>query len=61
MTIEVYSFERAEGEPFGSFTTQDITEAQEYARTNGLRIIANVYEWSDSELIEDYTTEEQTA
>lgn len=55
-TITVYSFENAAG-PFGSFTTMDLDEAKEYARKGALKVIANEYEFADSELVEDYTDE----
>lgn len=54
-TIEVYGFENAAGEATESFTTQDISEAREYARKNRLRVIAYEYEYADSSLVEDYT------
>jgi hypothetical protein len=54
MTIEVYTFEEYDGSPTG-FQTTDISEARKYARDNKLRLIANIYEFSDSELIEDNT------
>lgn len=54
MTIEVYSFENKEGVPH-DFTTQDADQARVYAQENGLKWIANIYEFSDSELVEDYT------
>lgn len=54
-TIEVYAFEDADGHEFGGFTTTDVAEAREYAMRHGLRIIALVYEFEDSAVIEDYT------
>jgi len=59
MDIEVYTFEDADGDAFGSWTTQDISEARHYAIRHRLRIIANVYEWTDSELVEDYTEKDE--
>lgn len=53
--VEVYTFEDAAGNEFGSYTTQDIREAREYARKYRLRIIARIFEYADSELVEDYT------
>lgn len=55
MSIEVYTFESADNTPFGSYSTQNISDAREYARKAKLRLIANTYTFEDSELIEDYT------
>lgn len=57
-TIELYSFEDADGTEQG-FTTRDIREAREFAQKHGYRIIANIFEFSDSEMIEDYAGEEE--
>lgn len=54
MTITVYSFEDADGE-VGSFTTLDAVKARDRALQHHLRVIANDYEWSDSEVVWDYT------
>lgn len=54
MSITVYSFEDRDG-PSGSYTTQDYREAKEFARKNNLRVIANEYEWVDSEMVDDFT------
>lgn len=56
MSITVYSFENAAG-PFGSFTTMDLEEAKEYGRNNALKVIANEYEFADSEPVEDFTSD----
>jgi hypothetical protein len=53
-SIEVYTFEDKDGAEQG-YVTQDIEEARRYARRYQLRLIANEYEWSDSELVEDHT------
>lgn len=53
--IEVYTFEDAAGDEFGTFSTQEIDDARDYARDNGLRIIANKFCWVDSEVVADYT------
>lgn len=57
MTITVYTFHKG-GDEYGSFTTQDYREAQEYARRNRCVIIANEFEWADSERLDrdDYQT-----
>lgn len=53
-TVTVYSFEDENGEP-DDYTTQDYHEAYERAVCYGLKIIANTYEWSDSEVVDDFT------
>ena len=61
LTVTVYTFElrNEDGtyEPdLAQWYTQDFQEADDYARTNQLRIIASEYEWADSELVgNDYT------
>ena len=57
MKIEVYSFEDKEGLDQG-FTTQDPEEAKEHAQKYSLKWIANIFEFADSELVEDYTSQE---
>lgn len=58
MSITVYTFEGPRDNPYtGEYTTQDYQEADRYASVNGYRLIANEYEWADSEMIEDYTGE----
>lgn len=57
--VTVYSFEGADGTDFGSYTTTNLNEAKEYGRTNALKVIANEYEFSDSELVEDFTANRQ--
>lgn len=52
-TIEVYTFEDADGK-FGTFRTTDYREALRYAQTYNLAIVAHQYEWVDSNLVEDY-------
>ena len=52
--IEVYAFEDANGVE-QTWTTQSIEEAHAHARRYRYRIIAHVYEWADSEVVEDYT------
>lgn len=54
MSLELYVFETAEGgEDF--FTTIDPAEAKEYAQQHGLRCIARIFEFSDSEVVWDFT------
>ena len=52
--VERYLFEDAEGIEQG-FATFDADEARHYAQQNNLRVIAHTYEWSDSEVVWDYT------
>lgn len=56
--IEVYAFENADGESATDWTTQDIDEAKTYAREHKFKLIARIYEYADSELVEDNTDEE---
>lgn len=51
--ITVYSFENAVGED-GSWTTLVYDEAKDYARKYGLLLVANNYEFSEREQLEDY-------
>ena len=41
--------------PASEFYTQDYDEAQGYAQRERLIVIANTYEWADSEPLDDYT------
>ncbi len=54
-TVIMYSFEDAGGDEFGAFLTDSYQVATDYAQEYRLRIICNTYEWSDSELVMDYT------
>jgi len=58
MSVEIYTFEDADGNSFTDWETQDMGEARAFAQEHQLRLIANTYEWSDSEMIEDYTETE---
>jgi hypothetical protein len=53
MSIEVYAFEDKDGNEDGTFTTRDIEEAKRHARKDRLRMMARVFEYTDSELVED--------
>lgn len=46
--------------PACEFWTFDYEEAQGYAQEEGLIVIDNSYEWSDSEMLDDYSGEEET-
>ena len=54
MTVTVYTFEDEDGSE-QVWTTQNPVEARDYARLNQLKMIANEYEYSDSEVVEDFT------
>jgi hypothetical protein len=54
MNIEIYCFEDADGNSVDYFTTQNIEAARRYAIDNGYALIARMFEYSDSELVEDY-------
>ena len=62
MNIEVYTFEDANGDPFNeTWSTQDIEEARRYAKEHQLKIIARIYEYADSEVVEDHTPKKRRA
>lgn len=52
--IIVYAFESEGDKPASDYRTQSIDEARSVAKSNGWSIVANEYEWADSELVEDY-------
>lgn len=54
--MEVYTFENADGVS-DNYSTQNPTEARERGERYGLRVIANIYEWADSEMVWDFTNE----
>jgi hypothetical protein len=54
-SVAVYTFEDANGHEPGSYTTMNYDEACGYAERCGLRVIENVFEWADSEMVRDYT------
>jgi hypothetical protein len=51
--ITVYTFEKPDGTE-DTFTTQDPKFAKDRGERNGMRVIANTYQWSDSELAWDF-------
>jgi len=57
MQISVYTFEDKDGNEFGAYQTQDFEEAKRYAQEGSLRVIENVFEWSEAIPVEgaDYT------
>jgi len=58
MIYIVYSFENSDGCEI-CHSTADYTEATSYAIEYGYRIIANTLTLSDSELVADYTPENE--
>jgi hypothetical protein len=55
--IEQYVFEDADGQE-STWTTFCPTKAKDYAREHGLKCIAVTYEFVDSELVWDFTQQE---
>lgn len=53
-TITQYTFETADGAS-DSFATFNATEARERGERYGMRVIANEYELTDSEVAWDFT------
>jgi hypothetical protein len=56
-TVSLYGFESAEGEE-DTFNTFSADEAKEYAQKHGLKWIAYEYEYSDSEMVMDFTPQD---
>jgi hypothetical protein len=54
--VELYVFEDSEG-CLDTFTTFDSIEARDYASRNSRKMIAQIYEYTDSEVVEDFTGE----
>ncbi len=54
MQVELYVFEDSAGRET-TFTTYNPIEAKNHAASQGLRCIARVFEYSDSEVAWDYT------
>ena len=61
MTITVYTFEDKNGHEYGTWHTQIAHDARQYAAKYQLRVIANEYEFADSEPVEgwDFTADER--
>lgn len=55
MSLELYVFEGATGDGLETFTTLDADEARNYAQKYSLKWLAQIYEYSDTELVEDFT------
>jgi hypothetical protein len=52
-SVELYTFEDEDGTETG-YSTFSAQEAKEHGRKYHLRVIANDYEWQDSEVAWDY-------
>ena len=46
--LTLYSFEDKNGDESGCYTTQDFEEAKAHAMKYRLRLIENVYEWTEA-------------
>ena len=57
MEIAVYTFEDKDGND-QEWCTQKYSEAKEWAMRHNMKIILNTYVWDDSEMLEDFTDEE---
>ena len=53
-TVTLYAFEDDDGAE-QTFSTFNAVEAKDTARMNAWRCLANEYEWSDSEVVWDFT------
>lgn len=53
-TVTVYTFEDADGTE-DTYTTQSAIEAKDRGQRERMRVIANEYEWTDSEMAWDFT------
>ncbi len=53
-SVTLYSFEDANGTPM-TYTTFNYRDAEETAQRNRWRIVAEEYEYSDSQIVADYT------
>lgn len=53
-TLTLFTFRDASGNEYSSYSTMDQTDAEVYGARHNLRIIANTFEWSDSEVHEDH-------
>ena len=56
--VTLYSFENAEGEEDGTFTTFNADAAKERGQRYNLRVIAQTYVYDDSEVAWDFTEPE---
>ena len=53
-TLTEYVNVGEDGDPVDSWVTSDYQEAKERARQNGWAVVAYEYEFSDTELLDDY-------
>jgi hypothetical protein len=56
-TITVYTLEAWDGTEESGYQTQNYQEARRDAEQRKLRVIANEYEWQDSDMVDDCTDE----
>lgn len=62
MEVIVYTFEDSDGnEVSGGFHTQNYADAKAYGLSGGYRVIANTFEWADSEMVDDFTSREEVS
>lgn len=54
-TIEIYSFQRADGIEYDTYTTLDFKQAERRAEKLHLKLIANQYCWLGAEVVENHT------
>lgn len=57
--LEVYRFEQADGSALTEWETSDPAEARDYGMKHKCRIVADIYEYDRSEVVEDFTSQEQ--
>lgn len=55
MPIEIYTFEDEKGNAAGCFVPQGATEASDYAKEHGLRVIVNTFAWAGFKVLADFT------
>tara|TARA_B100001778_G_scaffold334952_2_gene349508 strand:- start:22385 stop:23017 length:633 start_codon:yes stop_codon:yes gene_type:complete len=60
MDISVYGFEDSDGNP-SEFRTMNVIEAKEYARSNRLKLVEHVFEWTEQVPVEGYDYRETKA
>ena len=61
--IEVYTFEKVDGQPFTDWTTQDACAARAFGHEHCCNVISNAFEYADREPVSNWqfaTDEEST-
>lgn len=61
MSIGRYTLEDKDGNSIDFFETGDYRKALDQARADGLKVICNEYEFSDSYMTDDFTSPEDEA